>query len=253
MLPAHSTPTKAGVMRRSLLILPILALFVILASGCNLMNSRLSSATPEPQSTVMPNDGTKPSITIEKPGNGAQGVVNQPLTVQVHAKDAYGVTRIVMSNEVDRVISQQPSPDPSMDLVALLTYTPANVGITKLQVIAYRQNIASDPVSITVKIVKTASELTGISAIDPTTGAVADAACTGRINISTLNLRTGPGASYNTQGQLEVGETVKIIGRNLDSSWYQIRRGTNNAIGWIAAQYVKTTGDCSKAPVVPVP
>jgi uncharacterized protein YgiM (DUF1202 family) len=39
---------------------------------------------------------------------------------------------------------------------------------------------------------------------------------------SQINVRSGPGTDYPVVGQLEPGESAAVIGRNGDSSWWQI-------------------------------
>ncbi|GAB2538323.1 SH3 domain-containing protein [Gracilibacillus alcaliphilus] len=58
---------------------------------------------------------------------------------------------------------------------------------------------------------------------------------TGRVNASTLNVRSGPSTSNSTVGQLANGANVTIIGANTNG-WYQIRSG--NTSGWVSASYI---------------
>ncbi len=60
----------------------------------------------------------------------------------------------------------------------------------------------------------------------------------GTLNIK-VNVRNGPGTSYTSLGQLEAGQKVGIIFRNVDSSWYQIiYPSAQTGRGWVAATYV---------------
>ncbi|HRE47196.1 MAG TPA: PA14 domain-containing protein, partial [Aggregatilineales bacterium] len=54
--------------------------------------------------------------------------------------------------------------------------------------------------------------------------------------ISGLQLRTGPSNAYPTQGILEWGTVVDIIGRNSNNTWLQVRFGAYT--GWVYAPYV---------------
>ena len=71
-----------------------------------------------------------------------------------------------------------------------------------------------------------------------------------------LNVRTGPGTAYPRIGQLKEGEAVEIIGRNGDSTWWQIAyEGGEEDRAWVAAEFVQTSGEIKvevvKAPPVP--
>lgn len=55
-----------------------------------------------------------------------------------------------------------------------------------------------------------------------------------------VNVRGGPGTSYESLGLLNAGEKVLITGRTGSGDWYQILYPTASAgIGWVTAQYVR--------------
>ncbi len=62
----------------------------------------------------------------------------------------------------------------------------------------------------------------------------------GRV-LTRLNVRAGPGTSFETVGTLESGMLVILKGRNSSASWFQIEYpiGTSR-IGWVTAQYIET-------------
>jgi uncharacterized protein len=49
----------------------------------------------------------------------------------------------------------------------------------------------------------------------------------------TVNLRGGPGTTYAVVGQLGPSQSLPVIGRNADSSWWQVR--TERGTAWVAA------------------
>jgi uncharacterized protein len=49
----------------------------------------------------------------------------------------------------------------------------------------------------------------------------------------TVNLRGGPGTNFAVVGQLRAGEKLPVIGRNADSTWWQVRTAGGRA--WVAA------------------
>jgi uncharacterized protein YraI len=61
-----------------------------------------------------------------------------------------------------------------------------------------------------------------------------------------LNVRSGPGTSFNLLGLLEGNTLVLLTGKNTTASWFQIVYPTGpGGHGWVTAQYVQTdaTGD----------
>jgi len=209
-------------------------------------------STPTNRPTEAAANTTPPKVVIESPVSGVQTVVRQPLTIRVHATDGIGVTRVDM-REGGRIVASQPSPDPNPDFTALLEYRPANVGTVTLEIVAYRQSAASDPVAIIVDVVATAAEVKNAASASPTPGKLAGAFCTVRANTSGLSLRAGPGTNYRILSTVKVGEQLSVIGRDASTSWYQITRpagtGVTVTAGWVSAGYTSPDGDCSKAPV----
>jgi uncharacterized protein YgiM (DUF1202 family) len=57
-----------------------------------------------------------------------------------------------------------------------------------------------------------------------------------------VNVRSGPGTSFDSLGQLDAGERIQITARDSQVSWYQIiYPSTSQGLGWVAAQYVLVT------------
>lgn len=71
---------------------------------------------------------------------------------------------------------------------------------------------------------------------------------------SASNIRSGPGTSYPIVGKASAGQRYDIVGRNADSSWWQIAYGDKQ--GWIAASVVKASGPLTQVAVarnIPTP
>ncbi len=65
------------------------------------------------------------------------------------------------------------------------------------------------------------------------------------------NVRSGPGTNFDVIGQLQRGETVPIIGANVDFSWVVINfRGVN---GWLSTDILTLTGDRRQIPIIQSP
>jgi len=63
---------------------------------------------------------------------------------------------------------------------------------------------------------------------------------TGRVTLR-INVRSGPGMTFNSLGTLEAGATVALTGRNSTASWYQIDYSAGpDGHGWVTVQYVQT-------------
>lgn len=63
-----------------------------------------------------------------------------------------------------------------------------------------------------------------------------------------VNIRRGPSTDYEVVGSLPAGESLEIIGRNADSSWWQVL--TPNGEGWIAAFVTTASNVDENMPVV---
>lgn len=72
------------------------------------------------------------------------------------------------------------------------------------------------------------------------TPAVAQASVT-----NNANLRAGPGLEFATIGGTVAGQTITIVGRNQDGSWFQLDNG-----GWVAAFLVANPPNLADVPVV---
>ena len=58
-----------------------------------------------------------------------------------------------------------------------------------------------------------------------------------------VNVRSGPGTSYASLGQLEAGVKVQITRRDASGAWYRILYpGAPDGTGWVTAQYVTVAG-----------
>ncbi|GEM_PF-1023039 len=231
-------------------LLPI-TLLLLASLACNAPFMQSTTPVPAPTqagSASLPTSASRPQIVIEAPASGSQAVVKQVLTVRVHATDSVGITRVEM-HESGRIVVSQPSPDPDPDFTALLNYRPSNTGPVTLELVAYSQNAASEPVSLTIDVVASEADLKNPGSFNPTMGVAAGAICTARSNISGLSLRAGPGTNYRVLALLKVGEALSVIGRNPAATWYQVKRSGNTTTGWVSAAYTSADGDCSKAPI----
>ncbi|MBI1879406.1 MAG: SH3 domain-containing protein, partial [Chloroflexi bacterium] len=69
-----------------------------------------------------------------------------------------------------------------------------------------------------------------------------------------INVRAGPGTDYPVVGQLQPGQEARVMGRNEDTSWWQVSLGdAPDALGWVAGQLVTLSGDNGAIPVAAAP
>lgn len=66
-----------------------------------------------------------------------------------------------------------------------------------------------------------------------------------------VRVRAGPGTQYPRVGRLGPGESAAVVGRNEDSSWWQIRfEPAQGSLGWVSAEVVTFVGNATAVPVV---
>ncbi|RPI93231.1 MAG: SH3 domain-containing protein [Chloroflexi bacterium] len=185
-------------------------------------------------------DGTVPSVRILEPVSGASVPANQRVDITVETDTT--ATSFLL-NVGGRVAgSKALPPDQAGPSKAILSWTPTRQGTFTLEVIAFNGPTASVPASLIVTVSGTAS---GTSS-----GQVADG-CTGRVLVSQLNYRGGPSTGSDKLGQFEVGETVTVIGRNANTSWYKVQRLNMQQVWTINnAQWIQVGGDCANVPEV---
>ena len=62
------------------------------------------------------------------------------------------------------------------------------------------------------------------------------------VNISSLNVRSGPGIDYQIIKYLYKGDCINLISRNKDGSWVKF------LYGWVSSYYLKIQGNISSLP-----
>lgn len=243
--------------RAGAIFLAFIGLFMLSALGCNLMGPDGDGATLPPSLAAPPtntsaaqgNASAKPTISIQSPPARSQSVAGQRMLVKVRATDDVGITRVEM-RESGRVVAVQSAPTPARDFEALLPYTPTSTGMIRLEVIAYRRTVPSDPVQVEVEVVRTERELRNPSSLDATAGVASGAAiCTVQVKVTQLNMRRGPSTSYDILARLAFEETLTVVGRNAERTWFLVRRASLQE-GWVSAEYLIANGDCNGAPIV---
>lgn len=68
------------------------------------------------------------------------------------------------------------------------------------------------------------------------------------VNVSFLNMRSGPGAQYSVLTQLVGGSTLPVLGADSTGSWILVN--TPVGAGWVYSQYTLPRGDFRFVPVL---
>jgi uncharacterized protein YraI len=71
------------------------------------------------------------------------------------------------------------------------------------------------------------------------------------VNVSFLNVRTGPSTAYTVLTVVAGGTIMPITGSNSDGSWYQVQSPAGT--GWVSAPFVLERGSFKHIPLAPTP
>ncbi len=182
---------------------------------------------------------TVPIVRIVEPASGVSVAANQRVDITVETDTP--ATSFLL-NVSGRVASSKALPSGQAGPTkAILSWTPTQQGTFSLEIIAFNGAAASVPASLIVQVSGTASA----------TSSGTSGTCTGRVLVSQLNFRDGPGTGYTQLGRFDVGESVTVIGRDANSGWYKVQRMTLQQVWAINnAQWMQIEGDCSGVAVV---
>jgi S1-C subfamily serine protease len=72
--------------------------------------------------------------------------------------------------------------------------------------------------------------------------------------IPSLRIRSGPGTDYESQGAVQKGETLPVVGQAYDCQWLQIETAEGD-VGWMsgAPEYVTLSQPCESIPQAEIP
>jgi Bacterial SH3 domain len=212
-----------------------LSLLVVALLACNLLGDNGAVGSPQPTQTPITDDGTRPNARVEAPSTA---VLNEAIQIKVALNDTIGITQVTLVQE-GRVVSSQPFSPPTTNSEILLPYTPKTLGTITLQLVARRGDVESNPVQFSIQVAATQAQAGGDQGV----------ICRGTVaGAESLNMRNGPGTNFDILAKLPRGETLSVVGRNSEATWYKVRRG-NGQEGWVNIRYVDALGDCSAAPV----
>lgn len=96
-----------------------------------------------------------------------------------------------------------------------------------------------------------AREATVTPAVVPAPTAISSPQASLKAGNEFVNVRRGPGLSFDKIGELKPGQRVTVRGRSADGAWWQISLPDNpGSAGWVFAEYMDLAGDPGSLPVV---
>lgn len=70
------------------------------------------------------------------------------------------------------------------------------------------------------------------------------------IQADILNIRSGPSTAYGVIGRAKIGQTLPIIGKSENGTWWQVNLSGKK--GWVSGQYTQISGSTADVPVIKV-
>lgn len=206
------------------------------------------------QSRRPPTSAGVPVVLITAPVTGSTVRVGETVTVQATATDAVGISRMELWVAGQRVAeATSPVGQGQTTFTASLPWSPTADGTYTLEVRAFNvNNVASSPT--TVNVIATGGPATPTPTAPPSDTPTPTPIGTPEGRVTTdLNVRLGPSTDYDVVGLLRAGDTVQIVGKNADGTWWQIPFAqAPNGLAWISAEFVPT-GNPALIPIVDTP
>ena len=205
----------------------LLAIVSFLVAGCSIsVQTELPTAAPTLliTATLPPSPTARPSETPTAPPPTptvapAPGTTSTQLNVRAEPSTAGEVLGIIAANATVQIVGQDP-------------------GGNWWQIL-YEAG-ADGKGWVTAQYVQTATrpEVPVIGGGDTGPGAGNSA-----VVIQQLNIRSGPGTSFNSVGILNADDVVSLTGKNRDGTWLQVAfAGGPDGRGWVNAAFVKAQG-----------
>lgn len=182
----------------------------------------LSDASPLPSPTLRP---TRPTVGVA-PGQGTTAV----------APDA-SATRPPAT----------PTPQPSPTLPPTATATPTAMATAVPEPTTPAQRPGGSGVVITYATAVPTPADSPTAAPLPSATAPPDGP-TATVDTGALNVRSGPGADFETIAVVYRGDVLLLQGRSSDGRWLQIALGDGDR-GWVSVPFVHTAADLTALPV----
>lgn len=191
----------------------------------------------------------KPTVSILSPGDGATLRINQAVMVQSVSVSRQGIDRVelwVNGERKDTKTAQSPR-----SFTAIQSWTPRIEGTYRLELRAFDTQSQQNNLAIVSVSVLSSSAEDDQAVINP----VSDETMPNVTAKRNLNIRAGPGVSFDILRTLRSNESAQIIGSNEDRSWWKIAySGTSSGTGWVSAdEKYAIAKNVAAVPVVNVP
>lgn len=214
-------------------------------SACNLGTGE----TEEPLDVTDPAD-TQPTITIISPNDGDSFPLDEPLFVEVEARDALGITRaqLFANGQIVRTVTSE-AVEGDQFFNRELEFIPRQTGTFTLRVLAFRGTVASEPDEITIEVTEEDDEIVVTSRPTQSDAPTIpnDGVCRALVNTG-LNFRREPTTTRdNIITVLPANTLAPVVARLGDNSWWKL--SYNATLGWVSAQFTTLYGNCSNVPV----
>ncbi len=216
---------------------------VLVALSGAVLGCSLSLSAPAPSSSDNfadgGNSGTPPTVSIQDPADGAVVPVGQRVDLTVQTDVAADRFTLTVNGTV--VSTKALPPDQSGGTAAILGWTPQYEGTYTLEVVAYHGVVAGPPATLQLQVAGTGNNTSSTAS-----------SCMGRVLVSQLNFRDGPGTNYTQLGRFQVGETVTVLGTDAARTWLKAQRVLNGQQVWVInkSQWLQLEGPCMNLPVL---
>lgn len=185
----------------------------------------------------------------------AQGIQGHLLTAEAARADGTvvgeaGVTvQVVARTDADSTVIAALLPVGSTPLATPFSTSETPSPAASLEPSATPPVVIAAPTEITPEAVPSATFAAVASAGSPTPEPTFIAP-TLRVLSEFLNVRAGPGTDFEAVGQLNQGDTAKVVGRNAERSWVVVEYGSMR--GWVTTSptVVEVIGDTTNIPLV---
>jgi hypothetical protein len=232
----------------------LLTLWLAVSLACNIQAQPDSSSTSDGGTGDAVADsnggsGEAPTVQIISPSNGQQVALGQDVDIRVAATHSSGINRLQL-NVGNRTSSTKSFPEPSSSAEALLRWRPDRQGTFELSVIAFGGGSFSQPATLTLQVVGRDDPINNPVTGQPAPVTAGATECIGRVLISNLRIRTGPGTNFENAGNFALNEQVTLIAQSADGAWFKMRR-LDASENWVInnPEWIEATGNCSALPV----
>lgn len=181
------------------------------------------------------------AVAVISHTDGQQVYNNQNVDLTVQSSTT--TTQFVLKVNGSTVGIKPMPPGQSGATQAILSWKPSRNGTYSIQVLAYNGSTLNGSTSLNLVVSGDAPAEGG----QPSGGGT----CTGTVLVLELNFRDGPGTAAKRLGQFNISESVTVVGRNNDTSWYKVRRADGQEVWTINnGNWFRVEGACSALSVV---